>query len=783
MASIFKQRMLAGATAFTIAQGWSGSALAQISPPAPASPASDMTAPGSPALSEAGLEEIVVTAQRRSENLQRAAISITSVGADQLARRSITTAADLTVAVPALQASNQAGFTAFFIRGIGSFAFNAYAEPAIAFNMNGVYISRPNAVNGQFFDVERVEVLKGPQGTLYGRNATGGAINLIAHKPDLGRFGGFASFQYGNYNEVLATGAVNVPMGENGALRVAFQSEDHDGYFRDGTDDADSKSLRISMRSQLTPDLEINMIGDYVKLGGKGGGAALLPLGTTPARGGLGDPAAVAYYNNAAANLFVFPGAIVPVPQYLARLDVETGGFLAEVTANTSIGTLTLLPAYREVHTDNFSTTPGFFLTDRTDQEQTSFEARLASDDDRPLRYLFGGYFFKERADFDINADVQFVGVSHVSGNLTTKTAAAFSQLTYAFTPSFRVTGGIRYSWERKTFDAANNTAPPVFFTSGPGLNPFVIAPTPPNIVTNTSRKFKSTTWKAGVEWDAGPSSLMYANVSTGYKAGGFFMSAANNSFDPEKVTAYVIGSKNRFFSNSLQLNAELFLLKYRDQQLSHLGLVQTTNGLPTAGFPTENVGRSTIYGLELEAQYLITQTTKLSLVGNYVHAKYDEFIYTTPDTSPLSGLPAGTIPATTGCSSTLASPVWVVDCSGRAAYQVPKLTLTGGIQQTFNLANGGSFAAEIRSRYESGKWLSETFYPGTRSGSNTLTDASLTYNSPNDSWSLTGYVNNIENDDVVAIAQPVGTFPTFPAILGTLRPPRTYGVRAQVNF
>src|SRR5216683_7385720 len=150
----------------------------------------DTIEPASAAAGSAGLEEIVVTAQRRSENLQHAAISVTAISSDRLESESVTTAANLTELVLSLQASNQASYTVFYIRGIGSDVYNPYSEPAVAFNFDGVYIARPTAVNGQFFDVERVEVLNGPQGTLYGRNATGGAINLIPKSPDLGRFGG-----------------------------------------------------------------------------------------------------------------------------------------------------------------------------------------------------------------------------------------------------------------------------------------------------------------------------------------------------------------------------------------------------------------------------------------------------------------------------------------------------------------------------------------------------------------------------------------------------------------
>ncbi len=781
MISHYKGQLLAGVVSLAALQGWplpvsaQAAALNDQAATAPCCDVADETV---------GLTDIIVTAQRRSENLQRAAISVTAVSGDQLAKASITTAADLTLAAPALQASNQSGFTAFFIRGIGSFAYNTYAEPAVAFNLNGVYISRPNAVNGQFYDLERVEVLKGPQGTLYGRNATGGAINVIAHKPDLGEFGGYVSAQYGNYNEFLTAGAVNAPLGENGGLRIAFQTEDHDGYMRDGTDDADSKSFRISMRSQLTPDIGINIVADYTKIGGKGGGAVLLPFGTggAPVRGGLGSPEIVNFYEDSPLNSAIFPGAITPLPQYLARMDVKTGGVMAELMANTPIGTLTVLPAYRELSTDNFTTTTAFWVWDRTKQRQASLEARLASDNDGPLQYLIGGYYFDERAKFDIIGDAQFNGPAFTPGNLGTKTAAAFSQLTYAFTPALRLTGGARYSWEHKTFDAVTGSGTPAVLTSGFNLNPLILAPPLIVVQANTARTFKSLTWKVGLEFDAGPQSLLYANAGTGFKAGGFFLSSTRNSYDPEKVTSYVIGSKNRFFSNAVQLNAEAFLMKYRNQQLAHLGSIDTNVG-PRPGFPTENVGRSTIYGAEVEAQYLPTRTLKLSLQANYVHARYDSFVFQSPDLSVLVGLPAGAVPAATACPATLSGGSYTIDCSGYQMYQAPTWTVSGGIEKTFDLENGGSVVAEIRSRFESSRWLSESFLPATFAPSNTLTNANLTYNAPHGQWSASVYINNIENKDVVSNAILADTYPFFPGIAGTLRPPRTYGVRAQFNF
>ncbi|WP_052730256.1 TonB-dependent receptor [Sphingomonas sp. SRS2] len=723
-----------------------------------------------------------MTAQRRSENLQRAAISVSAVSSDQLTRQSITTASALTAVVPALQASDQGGYSVFYIRGVGSLALNPFTEPAVAFNLNGVYIARPNGVNGQFFDVERVEVLKGPQGTLYGRNATGGAVNLLSRKPDLGEFNGYLGTQYGNYDTLVLNGALNLPMGPDGGLRLAFQTEDRDGYYRDGTDDAKTRSFRLSMRSQLTPDLSVNIVGDYSKAGGRGPGVALLPLGTTPVRGGLGDPAVAALFQNLPINFLLFPGAATPIPQRLARIENKTGGVMAEITAVTPVGTLTLVPAYRELSIDNFVTSTGYFLVDQGEQRQTSLEARLASDDDRTIRYLLGGYYFKESSSFITAPDAQFAGVIQTDASVATKTAAAFSQIIVAASDRLRITGGLRYTWERKSLDGVNGSGPPAVLTSGPGLDPLVIVPAVPSIIINTSRVFEAVNWKIGVEFDAGPSSLVYANVGTGFKAGGFFFSQTRNSYEPEKVTSYVLGTKNRFFDRRLQLNAEIFLLKYRDQQLAHLALVDSLTG-PISGFPTENVGRSTIYGLEAEAQYLVTRSLLVGAQLNYVHSRYDSYSYLSPDISPLLGLPPGAIPANTGCRSTLAGGQYTIDCSGRRMFQSPTWTANGFIRQTVDLAEGASIVAEVRTRFEGSRWVSESYLAETRSGSNTRTDVSLTYNAPDKRWSATAYVNNLENKNVSGNVFLHAVYPAIPVISTTLRPPRTYGIQARYNF
>jgi iron complex outermembrane receptor protein len=183
------------------------------------------------------IEDIVVTASRRAENVQRAALSIQALTSETLARANVSRPEDLASIAPGVQIGSAGPYAQAYVRGVGNYATNSFAESPIAFNLDGVYISRAWATRGMFYDLDRVEVLKGPQGTLYGRNASGGAINVITAKPKLGSVSGFIEGQVGNYNLWQGTAAVNLPIGETVAIRASGQVIDRDGYLSDGYDD------------------------------------------------------------------------------------------------------------------------------------------------------------------------------------------------------------------------------------------------------------------------------------------------------------------------------------------------------------------------------------------------------------------------------------------------------------------------------------------------------------------------------------------------------------------
>jgi outer membrane receptor protein involved in Fe transport len=222
-----------------------------------------------PVAAQGGLQDIVVTAQRREENLQKAALAVSAVAGDTLVKQSITQATDLSRLVPALQVAPAASFTQIYMRGIGSFGANAFAEQGVAFNLDGIYLSRPAAPAALFYDLERIEALKGPQGTLYGRNASGGALNLITAKPKLGETSGFVNAEYGNYNAFKTSAAINLPLGEQWAARVSGQYARHDGYMSDGYDDENTGALRGQLKFDNRAGINATLMLDYGHVGGR----------------------------------------------------------------------------------------------------------------------------------------------------------------------------------------------------------------------------------------------------------------------------------------------------------------------------------------------------------------------------------------------------------------------------------------------------------------------------------------------------------------------------------
>ena len=291
----------------------------------------------------------------------------------------------------------------------------------------------------------------------------------------------------------------------------------------------------------------------------------------------------------------------------------------------------------------------------------------------------------------------------------------------------------------------------------------------------------EEVTYRLAIEYDVGSDSLLYASFETGFRAGGFNQSFGNESYSPEFIDAFTLGSKNRFFDNTLELNAEIFFWEYEDQQLAALGL----DGRSNNSFYTRNVGSSSIQGVEIDFQAAVTESTLLRGSVQFLDTEYDDYQYTQVDLSDDTDPPNFLTPVTgcgytqTGIDGDPATPrEFVIDCSGNEALNAPEITFTLGVQQSWQVV-GYSVVGTLDARYRDERAVGFNYMPNGWAESVTTMDASLTVSPTTGNWRVTAYVRNL-TDEVVTTTYQVGAG----NVAGSaLEPPRTYGVNLGIDF
>lgn len=732
----------------------------------------------------AELQEIVVTAQRREESAQKTSLAIEVLSQDAINKAGVTDPASIANLVSGVNIAFAGSTVQTFIRGVGSFVTNSFADSAIAYNIDGVYISRPPAISGVFYDLQRIEVLKGPQGTLYGRNASGGAINLITAKPTH-ELGGSLSAEIGDYNLIKLSGALNIPVSDILAFRAALQSNKHDGYGGDGYYDDDTRAARL--HALLTPneDFSLLLTGDVAHIGGKG------PTGVRIAEGdpSTGDP----WRDRVDSAPGGLPSYRSPVP-WANQLYVPDGsGFIDTHLWNTSAqldwnlhwATLTVIPAFRNMESSTRTFQPGFLFENHETSRQKTVEARLG-DTNEKVKWVGGAYYFKEHQTQFYYVD-QGVNVTSVnSPKLDTDSWAAFGETTYSLRPELRAIVGARYTYEKKDLAGQQwNTAPyptfvrdyvlpsqvPPFLLSGDNYACGAAVPPFPHpsvceLPTNGEASGHKVTWKGGFEYDLTPQNMLFVTASEGYKAGGVFTTKqADPRYKPEELLAFELGSRNRFFDNRLQVNFEGFYWKYRDKQEASVRY----DPVDGVNFIIRNASKATMYGASLDLAWQATTHDRIDVGAEYLKSKYDDFQYV---------LSSG---GTTGCVETARSDGnFNIECTGQQLPKAPQWSGKLGFAHIFDLPNDATVTASLRDQYSSPTVLDITYAPTARMGSWSVFDADLTYDSPK-KWSVTAWVRNIGNK---AVYTGGSLYPFTPGVYyATIRPPRTFGARLTVNF
>lgn len=721
-------------------------AFAQSAPPAPAETQDAVQ----------GIGEIVVTAERRSASVQRSSVSIEVISADAAAQ--LNKPSDLTLISPGVQVGAYGAQPQVYIRGIGDQTANSAGQSGVSFNVDGVNFARSTAVGPAMFDIERIEILKGPQGTLYGRNASGGAVNIITTSPRLGQMNGYGSWEAGNFNNYRTSGAVNLPLGSKAALRLAGQFVSRDGYLSAGGNDDHNGSVRGKLLWRPTERLSILASADWSKVTGQGGGWAVKPTPDgNPWRDQLEQPLPWP---------FLFNAATAPFTDATDRsVSSENIGASVEMNLDLGFATLTVLPAFRHQDHQAVLYSQNFRYAEQPDTDQYSTEARLGGEIGQ-TKWVAGVFYFREIQDQLFTSASN--RLSSAKSRQDRESYAAFAQTTISLTDRLRAIAGGRYTHEGVTGQYVYGSAavPVISFT--PTSVPFDINPP----------KASKFNYKVGAEFDVTPSSMAFVTYATGFKAGGVQPSprCGPKPYDPEELEALTIGSRNRFFSDRLQVNGEFFHWKYSGQQVA---IVQRDTCGDVGQF-TQNIGDATITGGNLDVVFRATPFTTLRAAVEYTDSNYDAFT--------LIQLGAGVYAPGlgSGCSATAqAAGIFSIDCAGNRLTRTPKWAGTLSASHEFPIGANSALIFDVASQFASSRWLDFSYGPNSKDNAYVTFNSQLTLKNSSKGWSIGAYVNNITNEAVYlgGYAHTVVAPNGGPHLVATIQPPRTYGIRARLDF
>jgi iron complex outermembrane receptor protein len=709
------------------------------------------------------LEEIVVTAQKKSEDLQKASIALDVVSGEQLASSGVKNVVDLQDIVPAVRfvAADQMTVQ---IRGLGTVNDNPGVSSAVGYAQDGVYLAHPPAVTPVLVDLQRVEVLLGPQGTLYGRNTNGGVINFISRDPSTEAVSGYVRVGGGNYSAINSEGAINLPLGSDFAVRLSAGNEKHAGYVDDGTNDLRAWTARGKLLYSPNSDFsaKLTLEGGERDSRGQGYGGQCPP-------GNLGP-----FCSGVPWRPY---GGFSPSPSGLINNDAVYAATL-DLNAALPWATLTSITAYRAY--DFYATTspasnparggPNFLYSHPDHSRSFTQELRVSNKEAGGLSWVAGLFYSHENEPSFVRFDYidtilqnpafvnppappnfyqQFSVPSQVD-----RSVAAFADATIPIVDRFRLRGGLRYTNERKTS----------LGTIDSGVTGLFAAPTEYNSGSETDSKF---TWKAGADFDVTPENLLYLTVSTGFKSGGINNLPASigiDTYKPEKITAYEIGSKNRFVDNRVQVNLSVFRYDYKNYQTFEF---YTPTGGPYLGatfFPTLNSQTATFQGGEVAAEFALSSADRVGLGVNYLDNKFDRFVVTLPF-SPT------------------------VDLSNTAVPLSPRFAASLSYQHVFKLGNAGDLTAGADAHY-SGRYVVSGNQGNTAGAalyvqpSFAKLNANLAWHSASGGWTVSAFVRNVTNR--ATINTVAGGYPVVDNLLlinAMVDPPRTMGASIQKDF
>ncbi|MBB3195919.1 TonB-dependent receptor [Roseateles terrae] len=754
------------------------------------------------------LPQVLVTATKRSTSLQKTPVSVTAINSQTLDDNHVKSMLDVFNLVPSMQGTGQGdhGIVSITLRGIGNdSAKTEYADPEVALFVDGVFAPRPEGAATMLFDLDGIEVLRGPQGTLWGRNSTVGAINMKTAKPVLRDTSGYIEGGVGNYARMGIKGAVNIPLGDTIAARVAFAHEQHDGYV------SYQRAPNVSLASQraaydayvagggkdvgfqpINPNLFVQS-GD--KYNAQDQTAARLSFLIKPSDKLRWDISLEQFADRGTPSMSLmqtpregekFWSALIDTAPSLkrdstsirSRLEYDMGGMsLAYVAGYTHFKGSGTYDQDLGVNVPTSFTTGATYQADNTvwsKYTSHSHEVTLQSNERQTIDWVLGLYYAAEdngiRFDIPIMNGTQQGTVnwqgSFIQPKETVDSSAAFGQATWNLSDAFHVTGGLRYTHDdRKNKGGRGWTWANVATAPQIPLNPSVDPTDPANGYTagninDAHYTGNKTTWLARAAYDLSKTTMVYASVSTGYKSGG--TGDGGLAYGPETLTNYEAGYKSTLLDGRMTFNASVYHMKFKDFQFSAPVIV---NG--NRQFAYSNAEGAKVSGVEVEAAYLITPDDRLQLSASYTKTKLGALVASSNDYA----LPACTT-LTGNC----------LDVTGNELPHAPKVSLQLMYEHNFPLSNGDSVAPRISYHYQSANWLSVfNLGDGDRQKAYSTADVAVRYSSKRN-WYADLYVRNVGDEKIKTSA---GSSGSYASAIWTAQyaAPRTFGLNAGYNF
>ena len=718
------------------------------------------------------LDEIIVTASKREQSVQDVSVAVTAISGDQLAALGITDSFRLDVLVPGLQLGMSGSDPRPAMRGARTQQVEAN-DVSIAFYTDGLYRPRHGQMLASFVDMNRVEILRGPQGTLFGRNSLGGLIHLISNKPSTEATDFGFALTGGDYSQIKGEGFFNVPFGDTAALRIAAATETRDPYVENiaigdagGLKDADYTYVRAQLAFTPSDAVDINLRAEFWGDDSNGNGSfgyyaegvpVDLATGMTNGTTGVMQPrigqSSTQSGGRGGAGLDATAQLTTSSPYLIAEdtiniRDLEETTLAADINWSLSAVDMKVTLAYMDYAElrwadCDFSTNAGTRCGNDITSKTTQAEFQLISNTDGNFQWVAGLFYMQEDLTdaflwFDVSGnDAGNVPIVPATANtfaswaneirVDTTSIAVYTQGNYAVSDTVRLIGGLRYTEDDRDWTV---------WGQDPDLTTlaFTVLKVPDGTGT-----WDDITWKAAVEMDVGDSSMAYLSVSTGFQSGnqqGAFQ--GTNFYDQQLVTAYEIGSKNMLAGDTVLLNVSFYFNDYEDMLVTRFeDTAQTTLAFAA------NAGEIEALGLEVEFDWAATEQLQLGTRFNFTHARYGDF--TLPNVYQEGG------------NHSVGDLDNLFQLDGMQVQNSPDFTATLLGSYTIDLGSSGTLIPALTLYYTTDYRVDDSPFNYGNQDSYTKTDLSLTWISVEGDWSVRAWVTNLEDEATLLKATRFG--------------------------